>query len=195
MRRDNDDDRILLWKACHEGDKEALSSVSIKYRKPVCDYLHKIGTNGLAEDICQTMFLKICAKQCKYDGGSDVKNYLFGFARKIRNQLLTSVNKEINGLNWEEAKDDLRIPEFPSPEERFSQSEFRRILYEKIAELPPKSRQAVQLVYREGKTRKEAAIIAKCDSNTFRARLNYGLRYLRKNIKKDGRITIGLTTS
>jgi RNA polymerase sigma factor (sigma-70 family) len=183
MEKDNHqiEDRKLLWKAC-QGDKEAQASVSIKYRKPVCDFLRKIGSNGLAEDIYQTMFLKICDKKCNYDGGSDAKNYLFGFARKIRRQELTAVGKAVNAQNWEEIEDILWRPEFSTPAKILQQSEFRRILYEKIAQLPPKSRQAVQLVYLKGIPAKKAAMIIKCDFKVFRDRLNYGLKRLNSSV-------------
>jgi DNA-directed RNA polymerase specialized sigma24 family protein len=127
--------------------------------------------------------MQICDQKCDYDCSSDIKNYLFGVARKIRNQELTPINKEVNGQNWEEIADNLHIPEFPASAEILQRSESRRILEEKIARLPPKSRQAIQLVYLEGISAKKATTITKCDFKVFRDRLNYGLRCLKESEK------------
>ena len=197
MRRDNHkiEDRILLKKACCEACSESLSIIYTQYRKPVCDYLYKAGVDGLAEDICQIVFTQIAAGQCHYDSSSDVKSYLFGIAGNIRNKELAAANKETYGLNWEQIEGDLLMEGIQSPVESLERSELRRILEKEIANLPPKTRQAIESVYLEGIPAKEAAKIANCDFNTFRTRLNYGLQSLRKSIKKDGGITIRLARS
>ena len=58
-----------------------------------------------------------------------------------------------------------------------------QILITAISELPPKSRQAIRLVYLEGMKAKEAATLIDCDFKAFRMRLDYGLKCLRKMIK------------
>lgn len=182
MRRENHkiEYRILLWKACHENCGDSLSIIYQEYSKPVCDYLRKTGSDGLAEDICQDVFTQIAAGQCHYDGSSDPKSYLFGIAGNIRNKELAAANKETYGLNEEQTEGDLAIEGVQSPLETLEQSELRRILEKEIANLPLKTRQAIELVFFEGIPAKKAAKIAKCEFKAFRDRLDYGLRCLRK---------------
>ncbi|RKY10500.1 MAG: hypothetical protein DRP52_07105, partial [Planctomycetota bacterium] len=146
MRRENHkiEYRILLWKACHENCGDSLSIIYQEYSKPVCDYLRKTGSDGLAEDICQDVFTQIAAGQCHYDGSSDPKSYLFGIAGNIRNKELAAANKETYGLNEEQTEGDLAIEGVQSPLETLEQSELRRILEKEIANLPLKTRQAIE---------------------------------------------------
>ena len=187
MRKDNHkiEDRIRLKKACCEACTESLSITYTLYRKSVCDYLRKTGADGLAEDICQIVFTQIAAGQCHYDGSSDPKSYLFGIAGNIRSKELAAANKETYGLNGEQIEGDFLIKGVQSPAEILGQSELRRILEKEVANLPPKSRRAIELVFFEGIPAQKAAKIAMCDFKVFRKRLNYGLQSLRESIKKD----------
>jgi len=188
VRKDNHkiDDRLLLKRAC-EGCKQSLSILYQKYRKPVCDFLHKVGADGLAEDICQAVFLEILDEKCNYDDSGDVKSYLFGIANKIKNREITAKNKIEPNKNQLKTVGNIIFERYiqPCPTDALNVAGMVKIVQQKAEKLPAKARQAVELVFLDVNPTKKAAEIAQCDFNTFRNRLKYGLKLLQKSIKKD----------
>ena len=188
VRKDNHkiDDRLLLKRAC-EGCKQSLSILYQKYRKPICDFLHKVGADGLAEDICQAVFLEILDEKCNYDDSGDVKSYLFGIANKIKNREKTARNKKDPDKDRLKAVGNIIFERNiqPCPAEALNAAEMVKIFKQKAEKLSAKARQAVELVFLEGNPTKKAAEIAQCDFNTFRNRLKYGLKLLQESMKKD----------
>ena len=115
--------------------------------------------------------------KCRYDGRSDVKNYLFGVARNTLNQQLRSTRKETLVKSQIRIDRDLLVEQTlqQCPAEALNTAESQNILKETIAQLPQKARQAIEYVYFDGIPAKKAAKKARCDYATFRNRLSYGL--------------------
>ncbi|MBN1980079.1 MAG: sigma-70 family RNA polymerase sigma factor [Chitinivibrionales bacterium] len=181
MRRDNHkiEDRELLWKACHEGCGQSLSAIYVRYRKPVCDYLRKIRADGLAEDICQDVFGRICEKRCDYNGRSNVKDYLFGIASNIlHNHQRTKKEKNFPSDQLESLAGELRISTIPSAESILETEDRFQEIQKSFLLLPPKSRQAIEIWLQEG----DCYPTIPCDANTFGMRLSYAIRCLRKKM-------------
>ena len=120
--------------------------------------------------------------KCNYDGSSDVKSYLFGVAKNLFKQEVTTDKTKTYKLSRVQIEGDLIVKQDTQecPAESLGITESRQILRKIVAQLPQKSRQAVKLVYIEGVPAKEAAKIAKCDFEIFRNRLSYGLKCLKK---------------
>jgi RNA polymerase sigma factor (sigma-70 family) len=179
------EDRILLNKAARNGCAESLAMIYRKYRSMICDFLLNAGADGLEEDVCQSVFVHIREGKCNYDGSSEVKNYLFGVAKNLFKQEVTTDKTKTYKLSRVQTEGDLIVKQTiqACPAESLGIAESRQILREIVAQLPPKSHQAVKLVYLEGIPAKEAAMIAKCDFKVFRKRLDYGLRCLKKHKK------------
>lgn len=85
-------DPILLKKAARDGCYESLAMIYRKYKQMICDFFYKAGADGMAEDICQSVFTHLREGKCKYDGGSEGKSYLFGVAKDLFKQAVKTDN-------------------------------------------------------------------------------------------------------
>jgi RNA polymerase sigma factor (sigma-70 family) len=177
-------ERLLLQKACRQACGDSLMLIYQKYRKPICDFLHSRGVDGFAEDICQEVFCRIHEGRCGYDGSSEVKSYLFGIAKNIHIEELKEQDKLSRVYaNLQVERNVVTRPVVPQSSQMHELSESCGFLAKRIADLPLKSAQAVQMVYLEGIPVKKAARIADCNIGTFRVRLCCGLQCLRKFVK------------
>ena len=61
------------------------------------------------------------------------------------------------------------------------------VLRQAIAELPPKSGQAIEFVYMQGLKSSKAAVLAGCGVHAFRDRLDYALASLRAKVLRGRR--------
>lgn len=179
---------MLLQKACRQACGESLTLLYRKYRKPICDFLHKRGADGLAEDICQEVFCRIHEGRCGYDGSSEVKSYLFGIAKYIHKEEIEDRETLSRYFAALQAKYEGYAKSGSSQVFQMPQSvQTDNLLAIKIADLPPKASQAIKLVYQEGVPAVKAAAAANCSFKMFRKRLCYGLRVLRKNLRNERR--------
>jgi RNA polymerase sigma factor (sigma-70 family) len=187
MHRDSHkiEDRRLLKKAACEGCKDSLAVIYGRYGPVVHYYLMRAGADGvLAEDICQTVFMRVREGKCNYNPQTDVDKYLCKVAKNIL---------------WDHWKIKAEIPYSPEILEMISEerggyrepdsleiAEEHQILKEMVSELPPKARKAIQLAFFEGNISRRGAV-RKSDSGTsdaFRKRLSYAIKLLREKFNK-----------
>ena len=173
------EDRMLLKRAC-EGCKDSLATIYGRYGPAVHDYLMRAGADGFAEDICQTVFVRIGERKCKYNPQTDVDTYLCKVAKNIL---------------WDHWKIKAEIPHSPEVLEMIIAerggyrepdsleiAEEHRILKEMVSELPPKARKAIRSAFFEGNISRRGAV-QKSDSgasDAFRKRLSYAIKLLRE---------------
>lgn len=162
------EDRVLLKKACL-GCRGSLSAIYSKYKKAVSDYLKRARADRHSDDLTHNVFIAILDGKCKYDGNGDVNTYLFGIARNICNQDI----KQLYGITYDHHIVTVSTQIMASPVAAVEQLELRRDLEAAVAVLPPKPRQAIQLVYFEGKTYQEAAQALGCNYNTVKVTARY----------------------
>lgn len=168
-------DRLLLKKAACQGCSESLAVIYIKYRPIVYDYLKRAGADSMAEDICQSVFMRLVEGNYDYDGQASVDYYLCAAAKNIlRNyRRVKSENphppKQIENLNAE-----LMIN---VPSEPLETAEEYQLAVKLIAQLPPKSRQAIEIAFM-CESKGQDAIPHKPDA--FRKRLKYAIKLLRR---------------
>lgn len=175
------EDRILLKSACHDGCGESLSIIYTRYRKPVCDYLHKIGADGLAEDICHDVFSRISEKRCDYNGSSNVKDYLFGIATNIlRNHQRTKKEKNYPSDQLASLGGEPKVSSIPDAALALGIEEQLLGIQRNLSLLPPKSRQAIEIwLHWDEDSQAMPWDNLPCDADTFRMRLRYAINSLK----------------
>lgn len=186
VRNHKIEDRILLKKAARDRCRQSLAIIYLKYQPMICDFLRKSGADGMAEDICQSVFMQLHEGKCKYDGSSEAKTYLFGVASNIHKNDLKADNVKTYGLSPVEINGDLLVQEsvLESPYDILENAESRQFIRGIIAQLPPKSRQVIELIYLEGKTRQEAADHLDSDYFSVCKSIKYGKNKLKEKISK-----------
>src|SRR5829696_3547700 len=82
MTPQSDDELLILT---HSGDEVAFVSLYRRRQSGIYRFaLHMSGSEALAEDITQEVFLTILRDGCGYDPGrGSLTSYLFGIARKL----------------------------------------------------------------------------------------------------------------
>jgi len=178
------EDRILLKKAACEGCRDSLTIIYSRYQPVVYDYLMRAGADGVAEDICQTVFMRIGERKCKYDAQTDVDKYLCKVAKNIL---------------WDHWKIKVETPHSPEVLEMIIAeqggykepdsleiAEEHQILKEMVSELPPKARNAIRSAFFEGNINRRGAVLksASGTSDAFRKSLSYAIKLLREKISR-----------
>lgn len=184
MNSQDSEVKILLIKACNENNKEAAETLYIKF-KPDTNKCHNSFWQQESEDAFQEFFLHILNKQMNYKGNGNPNGFINNTLKNIHLELLN--NNKFKYQSLQEMEKDGIFPvdkDICNPSQVLETKEFRCIIRGTISELPPKSRQAIELVLLNGLKPKEAAKLIGCNIKIFRKRLDYGKMQLFKNLKK-----------
>ena len=176
-------DREILKRAACLGCRHSLEMLYKKYQPVVYDYLKRAGADGMAEDICQSLFMRLCEWYYAYDGQANTDDYLCAVAKNIfRN--LRRIKKEAPLSPQTIEKLILNNP-IDSVDDPVEVEEMSMLLEMHIEKLPSKSRQAIKIVYMDGFKGKETLLRQTSNqSNVFNQRLRYGIRILRNKLKR-----------
>lgn len=186
--QDKTKDRMLFKQALDSSSPEMLGGIYKKYEPFVSQYIaKKVSVEDDSQNIAQTVFLHLCQGKCKYSGDSDVQGYLCGIAKNVLRDHFKAKNRrvKVRSLAEIEVIGDLLVTDSydDDPQENLQNAELRQILKKAIANLPPKSRQAVELLYVHDIKPPEAAKQLGCSAKMLRERLYYGIRVLREELQ------------
>ncbi|KKM63515.1 hypothetical protein LCGC14_1510680 [marine sediment metagenome] len=182
------EDRILLKKAIDESCPEILGRIYKRYKPFISRYIaQKVRIEDDNQSIAQTVFLRLCQGKCKYSGDSDVQGYLCGIAKNVLRDYFKAKKRrvKVHSLAEIEVIGDLLVMDScdDDPLENLQNVEIRLIFRKVVAKLPPKSRQAVELVYLDGIKPPDAAKQLGCNAKTLRDRLYSGISKLREELQ------------
>jgi RNA polymerase sigma-70 factor, ECF subfamily len=158
-----------------KGELEQLHSASFGWALSCCrrDYAE-------AEEVLQTVYLKILEGKALYRGESSLKTWLFAVIRKtaigeyrkklVRNLLF------IGGLD----KRDHTRGTFDAPLLLLEKSEMQQQFRAALAKLPPRQREALHLVFYEDLSLSEAANVMGISIGSVRQHYQRGKKHLRE---------------
>src|SRR5881392_2179093 len=104
---ETDDD--LLFRI-HSGDEQAFLTLYRRRQSALFRFaLHMSGSQPVAEDVIQEVFLTLLKQNCGYDPGrGTLSGYLFGIARKL---VLRHLERGRSDVALETGEEDVRSPE------------------------------------------------------------------------------------
>lgn len=185
MSNNNIEDVILLKKACNEWCNKSLDNLYRKFSPSIRNNCLKTAPNDQLDDAVQELFIRILVHKCKYKGDGSVEGFLCKIATNIIHEQSNLNKVKYSTLKQIEVYSNFLANQLTSiPIEEIETQELNQIIKSAISELPPKSRQAIELVYFYGISAKKAAELTKCEFKVFRNRLNYGLKQLHKKLEK-----------
>ncbi|UCG49942.1 MAG: sigma-70 family RNA polymerase sigma factor [Phycisphaerales bacterium] len=168
----------------HHADRKALEALHARHYHATLKYVAaRVGYGAHAEDITQDVFVEICRGTSKYNGSTNVQRYLHGVAKNlVRKYRLNRTNsvKIIDPGLLEKLATTTGDNLLSTKVGRMSASQLRALIEERVAQLPPKAREAIKLRFIEGLKSPEAAKKAGCSVKTFYDRVGYGIRAFRK---------------
>jgi RNA polymerase sigma-70 factor (ECF subfamily) len=162
-----------------KGELEKLHSASFGWALNCCrrDYTE-------AEEVLQTVYLKILEGKARYRGESSLKTWLFAVIRKTaigeyRKKLVRSV-LFIGGLDRRDDADST----IDAPPVIFEKSEMQQHFRSALAKLPPRQREALHLVFYEDLSLSEAASVMGITIGSTRQHYERGKKHLREWLSK-----------
>ena len=136
---------------------------------------------GDAEEVLQTVYLKILQGKAVYRGESKLQTWLFAVIRKTaiserRKQLLRSLTAVV-GQN-------LKVNH--EVESEFEQSELQRRFRQALAQLPQRQRETLHLVFYQDLSLSEAAEVMNISIGSVRRHYERGKKRLRESLDREG---------
>ena len=158
-----------------KGELEKLHSASFGWALSCCrrDYAE-------AEEVLQTVYLKILEGKALYRGESSLKTWLFAVIRKTaigeyRKRLL----RNLVFIGSTEKRDE-PATSADAPPVIFEKSEIQKQFRVALAKLPPRQREALHLVFYEDLSLREAADVMRISIGSARQHYERGKKHLRE---------------
>jgi RNA polymerase sigma factor (sigma-70 family) len=138
-----------------------------------------------AEEVLQTVYLKILEGKARYRGESNLKTWLFAVIRKTalteqRKRLLRSL-KSMAGLNPTAERNSFAA----EPAAAFERSEARKQFQMALKRLPARQREVLHLVFYEELSLREAANVMSVSIGSARQHYDRGKKHLRELLNRE----------
>jgi RNA polymerase sigma-70 factor, ECF subfamily len=188
------DDELLI--RIQSGDEQAFLDLYRRRQAALFRFaLHMSGSNPVAEDVTQEVFLALLREDCGYDPDrGTLSGYLFGIARKL---VLRHLERGRSDIVLDTESDDTAVPELAvidDPMVDLTRREGIEALRRAVLALPRRYREVVVLCDLEEVNYSDAAIALGCPIGTVRSRLHRarGLLLEKLNQERNPRQAIAL---
>jgi RNA polymerase sigma-70 factor (ECF subfamily) len=138
-----------------------------------------------AEEVLQTVYLKILEGKARYGGESSLKTWLFAVIRKTaiserRKTLVRALKSKASSNPTAE-----RISVTGEPAAEFERSEVRERFQQALGRLPARQREALNLVFYEDLSLREAADVMGVSIGSARQHYERGKKRLRESLDRE----------
>ena len=163
---------LAIVRRLADGEEAALAELYQRYSKPFFNYLRRLVRDPeSAEDLLQEVFVVFWQKASTFQGKSSFKTWAFRIAH----------NKAVSWLRKLKPVDDLEHIELASDDSP-EQDTFRNwesdMLRTAVLELTPNHRAAIELIFVNDFTYREAAGVLECPVGTVKSRVKHGIKNL-----------------
>ncbi|PWT85937.1 MAG: RNA polymerase subunit sigma-70 [Proteobacteria bacterium] len=181
---DTDEDLLIR---IHSGDEQAFVSLYRKRQASIFRFaLHMGGSEALAEDITQEVFLAVIRDGCGFDPArGTLSGYLYGIARKL---MLRHIERGRLDVTLESDLKETALPELAvedDPLVDLTHREGIEALRRAVLALPRRYREVVVLCDLQEVDYAEAAGILGCPIGTVRSRLHRARALLLEKLTKE----------
>ena len=143
------------YEAYCRGDDEGLARIISDYKDSLIFFLRTFtGDIHTAEDIAEETFVKIAVKKPRYNGKASFRTWLYRIASNTAIDLLRKKRLETVSLDDAELSSDEELLE-----ESYLREEKKIAVHRAMRELPQDYQRILWLVYFEGLSVKEAAVL------------------------------------
>lgn len=157
------------------GDEAALRELFAAYGQRLYAYaLRLTGDPAAAEDAVQETLVAAWHTAGRFRGEGRVVAWLLGITHHISLKALRRVSQPIT-----EAMENSLESALPRPEEQVQAGERAEWLRRGLAGLSAEQRAVLELVFYQGLSLNEAAVVCGCPLGTVKSRLSYARRHLR----------------
>ncbi|MBU1077326.1 MAG: RNA polymerase sigma factor [Spirochaetes bacterium] len=184
MKNTCPDEDIRLVDKYKNGDKRSLETLYNKYKVKLLRIIwYYVYDRQDAEDILQTLFLKLIKKIHKYKHYKDVKfrTWMYMVASNTAKDFLRKKRPTVNIETVENYIENKYEKVFKKVESM----EMIKEVQKKVLLLPIKYREVISLIFFENFKYDEVASILNKPLGTIKSRANYAMNLLRKQFKVD----------
>jgi RNA polymerase sigma factor (sigma-70 family) len=174
---------------CQQGDMNGLAHLVRRYQVPAGRLAYLLtGDRVLAEDIVQDSFLQAYRKIHKLRADHSFAPWFYriitNLARERQRRSMNRGEISLHDLLERDELAELSGQHMPDPADDLERQEKRTLLFQALATLTQKQREAVVLKYYLGFRDTEIAHILDCHETAARQRLHAGLKALEKAIRR-----------
>ena len=167
-----------------DGDDNALAELVAAYKDGLILYLNGYVNNiFLAEELTEDAFFRLVVKKPWFSGRCSFKTWLYTIGRNVAIDYLRR-HRGDSGLSVEELESCLAAE--TDLERSCIREEQKRELHRIIGNLNPDYRQVLHLVYFEGFSNREAAVILRRSERQIRNLLYRAKQALKAALEKEG---------
>lgn len=171
-----------------QGDEAAFESVYRKYSPWVFNFIHTLLYDKLlAEDLTQTVFLKIWEKRKTIDPELGLDAYLFAIARNLAYK---ETENRLHVIYQSETKDSLEGDTDSLMEEKIDANSLRSYIDDLIEQLPPSRKQIFQMSRHAHLSNKEIGAQLSISEKTVENQITRALHFLRQKLSEDSRLAL-----
>ena len=166
------------------GDQAAFQIFVERYQKPIFSYLYRFlyQNREAAEDIAQTVFLKIYQNLNSIDPEKPIASWVFRIAHNEAANYLRTVSRRKESL-----MDDERWSKIADRKDRIGNSEeeeYSDLIQRALKKIKPQYREVIVLFYFEEKSYKEIATILNSSTNTVGTLVRRAKQQLKKILER-----------
>ncbi|MBQ2927977.1 MAG: RNA polymerase sigma factor [Oscillospiraceae bacterium] len=167
-----------------DGDDKGIAEIVGDYKDGLILYLNGYVKNiFIAEELTEDTFFRLVTKKPKYSGKSTFKSWLYAIGRNVAVDFIRHNSKLLNT-----PIDDIESysSEEQSLEQSYIKEERKLIVHKTLSELPAEYRTIIWLVFFEGFSNAEAAIILKKNDRQIKNLLYRAKQSLKSKLEKEG---------
>ena len=167
-----------------EGDVSGLDEIIIEYSDGLILYLTSIvGNIHTAEELAEDTFVLLGTKKPKFKEKSSFKTWLYAIGRNIAIDHIRKRSKK-KSISIEDTPE--MIDDEAAVEEYYVKKEQQITVHKAMRKLPHKHQQVLWLIYFEGFSNKEAAMIMKKSLRSVESILYRARKSLRSQLETEG---------
>ncbi len=153
---------------------EALHAASFGWACSCCGW-----NEADAEDVLQTVYMKVISGRARFEGQSAFRTWLFGVIRHTASELSRSVRSAERKAGRLAVEARASTDSVEQPDESVERAERARLLKDALATLPARQREVLNLVFYQDLTLREAAEVMEVSIGSARVHYDRGKKKLR----------------
>ena len=167
-----------------DGDDDGVVEIIREYKDGLILYLNSfVGNIQIAEELTEDTFVKIVTKKPRYSGKSSFKTWLYSIGRNVAMDYLRR-NRKSADIPADALTDLLR--DETSLEQSYIREERKITVHKALRALKPEYRQILWLIYFEGFSNKEAAVVMKKTVHNIETLVYRARQSLKSELDKEG---------
>ena len=167
-----------------DGDDKGIAEIVGDYKDGLILYLNGYVNNiFIAEELTEDTFFRLIIKKPKYSGKSTFKSWLYAIGRNVAIDFIRH-NSKLLKTPIEDVENYLS--EEQGLEQAYLKEERKIIVHKALSELPTEYKIVLWLVFFEGISGKEAAVILKKNDRQIKNLLYRAKQSLKSKLEKEG---------